>query len=125
MLCIMHKLPKELQSKIYQYDSTYYDIFENCLFDIRHSLYVTYNVRHKRTNYGKNMIETYTIQKIGRKKFTPSQQKKFIKNTFMYKFIVDTYYSMEYDDFREFYSWFYKNKNNMDKLDDENKIIIQ
>ena len=116
----MYKLPKELQGKIYKYDRTYYDIFENCLFDIRHSLYVTYNIRHKRTNYEKNMIETYTIQKIGKKNFTPSQQKRYIKNTFMYKFLVDSYYIMEYGNFSDFYSWFYKNKNNMKKLE---KII--
>ena len=114
----MYQLPKEIQGLIYKYDPTYYDLFENCLFDIRHSLYVTYNVRHNRTKYGTNMIETYTIQKIEKKKFTPIQLKKFIKNTYMYKFMIETYYSIHYGEFRHFYEWFYKNKNVMDEMED-------
>ena len=113
----MYQLPKELQYQIYKYDRTYYDIFENCLYDIRNALYVTYSVSHKRTPNKKDLIEIYKISKIGKKNFNPKQLQEYIKNTYKYKFIVDMYYSNDYHDiFRNFYDWFGKNSKNLPKI---------
>jgi hypothetical protein len=106
----MYHLPIEIQKKIYEYDPTFYEIFEKCLFDIRHALYVAYNVRQKRTRGINSMIEIYTIEKIGKKNFTEEQLIKYIKKSYKYKFVVDMYYIMPYNEFREFYEWIYKTK---------------
>ena len=106
----MYNLPQELQSKIYSYDSTYYDIFEDCLFDIRNALYVTYKIKHNRKRSTNSTIETYKIINIGKKDLTPDDCNIYIKKTYEYNFLVDMYYTMEYHDFVNFYKWFYINQ---------------
>jgi hypothetical protein len=106
----MYNLPRELQSKIYSYDSTYYEIFEDCLFDIRNKLYVTYKIDSNRKRSTNSIIEIYKIINIGKKYLTPDEYNIHIKKTYEYIFLVDMYYTMEYNDFVNFYKWFYRNK---------------
>jgi hypothetical protein len=113
----MYQLPIELQYKIYKYDSTYYEIFEKCLYDIRNALYVSYSIKYKRTKNRNSLIEIYSIAKIGKKNFTPEQSKQYIKNNNIYKFLVTTYYATEYANFKNIYYWFGENQKNLVELE--------
>jgi hypothetical protein len=99
----MYHLPRELQNLIYEYDRTYRDVFDNCLFDIRHSLYVTYVITNKRIAKSKHVIEYYNIISIGI--FNPSK----LRSTCKHKVFLDAFYSKDYENFRDFYNWFSKN----------------
>jgi len=112
----MFQLPIELQYLIFCYDRTYYDVFEKCLTDIRNSLIVEYNKDFKRTPNKNSLIEIYQFVKIEHKKYSDDMMKAYIRDRNIYNFLVNHYYNVEYNEFRNFYDWFYKNKNSIDNI---------
>ena len=110
----MFQLPKELQIRIYEYDNTYHDIFQNCLQDIQYRLYIENSTFYKRFNIGsnnvnddkKNAVEMFSFQRIKKQHYSPLQRKEKINDYLFNKLLIDFYMNdTTYLAFNGLYFW--------------------
>jgi hypothetical protein len=108
----MFQLPKELQIRIYEYDNTYHDIFQDCLQDIQYRLYITHSTFYKKFNIGNNndnnkhAVEMFSFQKINKQHYSPLQRKEKIQNYLFNKLLIDFYMNdTTYLAFNGLYFW--------------------
>lgn len=96
--------PKEIWSKIFEYDNTYHTTYADCLCDIQQNKIVNYYTRIKRHPISsvKNVIEVYVFLGIDKGKKTTS-------STILYKKILhNLYLTMDYSEFVNLYNWWGK-----------------
>jgi hypothetical protein len=114
----MFLLPMELQRHIYSFDRTYHDIFYQCLCDISDKLCITYRFSYSRPSIktpNDAWIERYEFLGIRRRTYTDEQYAFYIDQNHKYKFLVESYYLSNGNDFVFFYEWFNNNLKNIVK----------